>query len=69
MKSYSPYYTLTLTFSGGKFPVTTVWNLKENALAEYETARKYYGAELAGARLDHPWATLDGKTDIFCEVF
>jgi hypothetical protein len=69
MKSYSTYYTLTLTFNGGKFPVTTAWSLKEDALTEYEFAKQFYGNELAGARLDHPWETIYGRTDQFCECF
>jgi hypothetical protein len=68
MKSYSPYYTLTIKFYGGKAPVTTAWSIKEDAIQEYELARQFYGSELAGARLDHPWGRLDGRTDLFCEV-
>jgi hypothetical protein len=57
-----------MKFFGNKAPVIEYYKLHSDAVEAYEYNREYYGAEFAGARLDHPWATIDKTTDIFCEV-
>ena len=69
MEAYSKYYVLTIRFYGGKPPLVETYNHRETALNEMEFLKEYYGAQFAGARLDHPWGTIEKTTDQFCECF
>jgi hypothetical protein len=59
---------LTTKFFGNRTTVTKQYKLYSDAIAAYEYNRQYYGKELAGARIDHPWGTIEERTDIFSEV-